>query len=386
MTTDTPAPTGSIFRTCLLNVEGLLAATVAVIWMLAFSGAVNAHPFSEELPMLAVAVWIIYGLDRAYDTFINGGPSVRREAGSVAMLLTAAAIALGFYAARHLPLPVLQMALRVGLIVLCRFAIVYLIRLPWAGATGVAILCVLLTLGVMQGTVRGPGPLSMETLVQTLWPQLWRGAMAGTFLTMIWLALNNHNAATPWRLPQKALDGWLFALGTVVVPYGHVMDSFPEALPNQFLTGAPVLLFGCVVMLNSLILSIRVPRQGTENYFLRRAVPWLCLVGAAGAMSERTITFLPMARPLFVALAGTCLALAVVHFLIPRMRRLPALLVTDGVVIAGGVAALMMIGAAQSKEEATRGKDGASQMRSIDTGGDMSQARVTHAQPASSLL
>lgn len=343
MTTDTPAPTGSTFRTCLLNVEGLLAAAVAVIWMRAFAGAVNAHPFPEEAPVLAVAVWIIYALDRAFDTFMNGGPGVRREAGRAAMVLTGAAVALGIYAARHLPLPVLQMAMRVGMIVLCRFAIIFLIRLPWAGSTGVAILCMLLTLGIMQGTVRGPGPLSMDTVVQTLWPQLWRGAMAGTFLTMIWLSLHRHDAAPPWRLPQKALDGWLFALGVTLVPYAHVMDSFPEALPNQLLTGAPVLLFGCVVMLNSLSLSVRLSRKGTEAYFLRRAVPWLCLVGAAGAMSERTITFLPAAKPLFVALAGTFLALAVVHCLIPKVRRLHGLLLADGVVLAGGLAALWMV-------------------------------------------
>jgi hypothetical protein len=150
------------------------------------------------------------------------------------------------------------------------FGVTIISKSGWSGLVGAGSLGGLMAIGLMQGAGTG-----------MIWPQLWRGALAGFLITVIYLSLRHPGVPAPWTLPRKLFGGWLFAMGTALAPHAHMEQA------RELMFGSPVLLFGSVCALNSLGIRLWEGRQPDfEHRLLSALYPWMLVTVAAGACME----------------------------------------------------------------------------------------------------
>jgi len=293
----------------LLGLEAVLAA---LVWMPLFARAsgvklrAGALPFPPEYLLLGCAVWFVYAADRLMDGLMRGGPREARHVFAVRcrlvtlVFMPAAAAVCGWLLGWHTREIVLDWGLRLAAAVAVYFGITWASRQSWGSLTFAGGLAGLLVLGLMQNA----GDM--------VWPQAWRGLLAGFLLTVVCLAVRHPAMPAPWLLPRKLLGGLLFAAGTALIPFAH-SERWP-----QLITDSSVLLFGAVCALNSL--SIRLREQETpdmESSILTKLLPWMLLTIAAGAGMEYYASD-TWSRPLLLAAGVAALLLLALH---PVRRR-----------------------------------------------------------------
>jgi hypothetical protein len=202
------------------------------------------------------------------------------------------------------------------------FGVTWLSRRQWAGLVGAGSLGGLIAVGLMQGTATGE-----------VWPQMWRGALAGFILTTLYLSVRHPGAPAPWTLPRKLLGGWLFAMGTALAPHAH-MEMWAELLFSN-----PVLLFGAVCAMNSLGIRLwEKAHPDFEHSLLEKLFPWMLITIGAGAAMQWTIAD-AYSRPLLMACLVAVVLLLTVHLLRSRIPVSVCRALADTAVI---VAALAM--------------------------------------------
>lgn len=292
------------------HVLGLDAVLAALAWLplLAQSVSVKLHarggfPFAPEYLLLGCAVWIVYVADRMLDGRMHNGP--RRERHVFAALhwkvlvvaLLAAAGVCEWLLGWHVREIVLRWGLKFSAVVAIYFTLTWLSRQAWAGAVASGGLAGLLALGFLQNATG------------MVWPQMWRGAVAGFLITVVVFTLRHPAAPAQWALPRKIFGGLLFAAGVALIPYAH-SERWP-----QLVTDSPVLLLGLVCALNSL--GIWLWENGAADYerrLLTALYPWMLLTAVAGAGMEY-FTSNAMLQPPFLACGLAALLLLALHSL-----------------------------------------------------------------------
>ena len=296
-----------------VNVLGLDAVAAALVWMKLFAWSCRARMIWEEYAVLGSMVWILYIADRMVDGLMREG--LRQERHTFAArhwrVLLPLMLALGAGCALlllyRIPQSVSMTGLKLGAGVAVYFVLTWVIRKNLAGLTGGLAACGCMAVALMQGNFLrmdpGAGPAD-------LWPHLWRGALAGVLLTVVFVTVRRSGAPAPWLLPRKFVGGWIFAIGTALAPFSHLEMWY------ELLFSPPVLIFGAVCAVNSIgIRLVEAAPEEQANFevaLVRRLYPWITLIVAAGALSEWYATY-TIARPLHGAAAAAALLLAVLY-------------------------------------------------------------------------
>lgn len=285
-----------------LNVLGVDAVLTALLWMPLFGRVTGARLIPAEYAVLACAVWSVYTLDRMMDGLSAAGLRSERHifAARRWLLLGAGVLLAAGCSAWLLGYEVREIVSRAGLKLMagvaCYFGVTWAARRNWAGLMGALTLGGVLTLGLMQGAVTG-----------AVWPQMWRGALAGFLITVLYLTLRKEGAPAPWILPRKLLGGWLFGIGTALVPYAHL------EMWRDLIFGSPVLLFGGVCALNSTGIRLwETEREDFETGLLCQLYPWMLAALIAGAGME-WVPADAWSRPLFAACGVAAFLLMIIH-------------------------------------------------------------------------
>jgi hypothetical protein len=246
-------------------------------------------------------VWIVYTVDRMLDGMMARGPRRERHVFAVQhwkvllVAMLAAASVCEWLLGWHVREIVLRWGLKFSAVVAIYFAVTWLSRQAWAGAVAAGGLAGLLAMGFLQNASG------------MVWPQMWRGAVAGFLITVVVLSLRHPAAPAQWVLPRKMFGGLLFAAGVALIPYAH-SERWP-----QLTSDSPVLLLGVVCALNSL--GIRLWEGGEPDYerrLLTSLYPWMLLTAVAGAGMEY-FTANAMLQPPFLACGMAALLLLVLH-------------------------------------------------------------------------
>jgi hypothetical protein len=310
-----------------LNLLGLDAVTAALVWMPLFCRPTNARVTQAEYVVLGCAVWCIYAVDRLMDGSMAGGLrgerhvfAARRWLPLGAGVLVAAGVSAWLLAWRVQEIvSVWGVKLLAG--IAFYFGITWLSRRPWAGLVGASSLGGLIAVGLMQGTATG-----------LIWPQMWRGALAGFIVTVLYLSVRHPTAPAPWTLPRKLLGGWLFAMGTALAPHAH-MEMWTELLFSN-----AILLFGSVCALNSL--GIRLWEKASpdfESQLLEKLYPWMLVTIAAGSAMQWVIAD-AYTQQVFLACFIAAVLLLLVHLFRSRMPVSVCRALADGAVIVAALA------------------------------------------------
>ncbi len=314
---------------------GLEAVLTALIWMPLFANASGVRlrsgplPFPAEFLLLGCAVWFVYAADRLLDGLMRSGPREARHAFAVRQwplltaIMTAAAGVCTWLLGWHVREIVLDWGLRFSVVVAAYFVMTWASRQAWCGLTFAGGLAGLLVLGLMQNAG------------EMVWPQMWRGVMAGFLLTILCLAVRHPSMPAPWTLPRKLFGGLLFATGTALIPFAH-SERWP-----QLITDGSVLLFGAVCALNSLGIRLRESTGADmEQILLTKLQPWMLLSIAAGAGMEFYASD-PWSRALFAAEGTAALLLLALHRVRDKVSPDRFRLLADAAVILPGLAALL---------------------------------------------
>ena len=319
-----------------INMLGLDAVAVAMVWLAVFSAEHHARMRWENYATLAAGVWCFYILDRVMDGFAGhvGRPRhqmARRSVGWLLPLLLLAAaggIYLGLYRIRQ---TVMETGLMLALFSMASLAISWLSRKAWPGKTGAMVLGGALTVGLMQGVAGG-----------AFFAGAWRAVTGGLLFTVLWMSLRMDAAPAPWTLPRKMLTGWIFAMGVALAPVVHV--SSPMNLPRD----SVVLLFAAVCTLNTLGICLwersspMRPQGGPdiETALLTRLYPVLAAVVCGGAAIEWVVAD-RLARPPVMACGAAACCFGIIHFLRARIPACYFPILADGILIICGLAALL---------------------------------------------
>jgi hypothetical protein len=312
-----------------VNVLGLDAVAAALVWLPLFANAVGARLVPAEYVVLGCAVWCVYVADRILDGSMSGGMSGERHRFAarqwvpLAAGMAAAAGVSVWLLGWHIQTIVSAWGLKLTVGIALYFVLTWVSRREWAGLTGAASLGGLIAVGLMQGTASG-----------LIWPQLWRGALAGFILTVLYLSVRQPGAPAPWTLPRKLLGGWLFAMGTALAPHAH-KEEWTELLFSN-----PVLLFGAVCALNSLAIRLwEKSHQDFEHTLLEKLYPWMVVTIGVGA-GMLWITSDAFSRPLVMACGIAAVLLLAIHLFRFRLPVSVCRALADGAVV---VAALAML-------------------------------------------
>lgn len=316
------------------NVPGLGAVLAAVAWLPLVAQSVSVKlkarggfPFAPEYLLLGCAVWIVFMAHRVLDALMDRGPRRERHGFTarhwkvlvVAML--AATCVCEWLLAWHVREIVLRWGLKFAGVVAVYFAVTWLSRQTWAGAVAAGGLAGLLALGFLQ-KVSG-----------MMWPQMWRGAVAGFLITVVVLSLRHPAALAMWALPRRIFGGLLFATGVALIPYAHI-ERWP-----QLTSDSPVLLLGLVCALNSLgIFLWEHAGPDDERRRLAALYPWMLLTAVVGAGMEY-FTSNAMIQPVFLACGAAALLLLAVHGLRGKLSACALRTLADAAVILPALAA-----------------------------------------------
>jgi hypothetical protein len=314
---------------------GLEAVVAALVWMPLFAMVAGVRLRSGTLPippeylLLGCAVWFVYTADRLLDGLMHRGPREARHLFAVrcwplnSVAMVGAAAVCTWLLGWHTREIVLDWGLRFSAAVLVYFVVTWASRQPWCGLTFAGGMAGLLVLSLMQNAG------------QMVWPQAWRGVIAGFLLTIVCLAVRHPGMPAPWTLPRKLFGGLLFATGTALVPYAH-SERWP-----QLLSDSTVLLFGAVCALNSLSIRLGERQAPTlEDSLLAKLQPWMLLTVAAGAGMEFSAAD-KWSRPLFMAEGAAALLLLALHLMRHRCTPDRFRLLADAAVILPGAAVLL---------------------------------------------
>ncbi|HWB07106.1 MAG TPA: hypothetical protein VG796_29045 [Verrucomicrobiales bacterium] len=315
-----------------LNVLGLDAVFTALLWMALYAYASGARLVRAEYVVLACAVWCVYAMDRILDGTMTGGLrgerhvfAARRWLPLTAAMLVAAGVCV-WLLGWHIREIVSVWGFKVLIGIAIYFGITWLSRREWTGLVGAASLGGIIAVGLMQGAASG-----------VIWVQIWRGALAGFILTVLYLSVRQPLAPAPWTLPRKLLGGWLFAMGTALAPYAH------KEMPLELISSNDVLLFGAVCALNSLGIRLweKSPRD-FEHTLLEQLYPWMLLTVAAGAGMQWSIADI-YSRPLIMATLIAALLLLVIHLLRRRIAVSVLRALADAAMIVAAASMLALI-------------------------------------------
>jgi hypothetical protein len=259
-----------------LNVLGLDAVMTALVWMALFARVTGARLIPGEYVVLGCAVWCLYAADRMMDGMMPGDWQSERHRFArrrwrwlLAGIVAATALS-AWLLAWHIREIVSLWGGKLLAAVALYFGVTFVSRRGWSGIVGAGSLGGLLAIGLMQGTATG-----------MIWPQLWRGALAGILVTVLYLSLRHPGVPAPWTLPRKLLGGWLFAMGTALAPYAHKEQA------RELMFSGPVLMFGSVCALNSLGIRLWEGKQADfEHRLLSGLYPWMLVTVTAGAVME----------------------------------------------------------------------------------------------------
>ncbi len=311
------------------DVLGLYAVATALVWMKLFAWSCRARMSWEEYAVLGSVVWILYMAERIIDGLVWEGLrqerhtiAARRWRGllSLILALSAGSALLLLY---RIPQFVSMTGLKLGAGVAVYFMLTWVIRKNLAGLTGGLVACGCMAVALMQGNLlrMDPGAGAAE-----LWPHLWRGALAGVLLTVVLVYMRRSGAPAPWLLPRKFVSGWIFAMGTALAPFSHLM------LWYELLFSPPVLILGAVCAVKSIgIRLVEAAREEQPNFevaLIQRLYPWIMIIVTTGALTEWYASY-AIARPLHGAAAAAALLLVILYALrrrisVPLYRALAA--------------------------------------------------------------
>ncbi|CAN5274559.1 hypothetical protein BH23VER1_BH23VER1_17960 [soil metagenome] len=284
------------------NLLSLDAPLVACVWLW-FFGACERLSFEWEIYVaLGGAVWCIYVGDRLADVWRTGArtgetggvgrPSTVRlaffrlhwKAFLGALLMVAPAVMA--VALWRVPEKILWYGARASVLVLVYFWQNLARVNRWAGGALAAILVVVLASVVWEVVAAVVWQLGLSPGLGDL---LLYGYVSLGVLAVV-LAIRGHPAQIPTLLPKEALCGITFAIGVTIPVF-----AYSTARPQDFFTGAGVVLFACLCTLNCLAISLierdadRVddPAALPQRFpAIGRAFPSLALVLAVVAVAQ----------------------------------------------------------------------------------------------------
>lgn len=332
-----------------INLLALDAVAVALVWQRVFAEMAGTRVERVEMAALGVAVWAVYGADRLLDSRLPPDEHAFQERHRFAarqarwlipltLLLLSLVLWWSLYAMRQ---SVLFEGVHLAVLVGVYFGILAFSR--W----GVTSMTVLLGLTpILAGVLLAPLLIDAGLAVRgqaggEVSVQWWRAAAAALLVLVPFSGfLKGGGAGTrpPWTLFRKVMGGFLFARGVALAPLMHFERG------AESLWSAPVMLLAGACAMNSL--GIRLweyrERMDLENQRLRRFYPWIGVVVGCGALSEAVVAD-DWTRPVLLATAACAAGLTALNALRSRLSAPVMLALADGMVLAAGVGALIML-------------------------------------------